>query len=199
MPYRRPVRPLKTHGSRGYHLLENVRADGKHIGVEAGVCLGVGAAGPPLQRLEIRPRHLRDLLAEAADGLCEAGEPSHHPLVYGVPFGRRVLHLIPFLFVRHQPLKGMEITRLVQLQGSIDWQSKDEFPDSVQPFLRKSGCAVCFSAGSFRAAEINRLTRRSISVEEYGELVVGVVQFDVRLFLCYDCLPPVSDRDLGFP
>ena len=57
----------------------------------------------------------------------------------------------------------MEITRLVQLQGSIDWQSKDEFPDSVQLFLRKSGCAVCFSAGSFRAAEINRLTRRSIS------------------------------------
>lgn len=58
----------------------------------------------------------------------------------------------------------MEITRLVQLQGSIDWQSKDEFPDSVQPPLREGGCAVCFSAGSFRAAEINRLTRRSISL-----------------------------------
>lgn len=58
----------------------------------------------------------------------------------------------------------MEITRLVQLQGSIGWQSKDEFPDSVQPFLRKSGCAVCFSAGSFRAEGMNSMIRRSISL-----------------------------------
>ena len=42
-------------------IVENVRTDRKHIGVEAGVCLGVGVAGPPLQRLEIRPRHLHDL------------------------------------------------------------------------------------------------------------------------------------------
>ena len=123
----------------------------------------------------------------------------------------------------------METARLVHFKITVDRQSKDKFPDSVQPFLREDGGAVCFFCGqppggrdeqSDASVDLvqDRLVQvhdvhaalpygvvlpayeHPVAVEEYGELVVGVsvVQFDACQFLCHNCLPPVSDRDLGF-
>ena len=97
----------------------------------------------------------------------------------------------------------MKAARLVHFQIPVDRQSKDEFPDSVQPFLRKGGGAVCFfyeqllgggneqpdalvdlaqaclvQVHDVHAALSYRIIflpyEHPVAVEEYGELVVGV-------------------------
>ena len=97
----------------------------------------------------------------------------------------------------------MIVTLLVHFQILVDRQREYEFPDSVQPLLRKDGGAVCFfrkqifSGGDKRSDPLvnfvqyclvqvhyvgtalsNRVLfladKNVIAVEEYGELIISV-------------------------
>ena len=125
-------------------LVKIVGGDRYHLTIKLGICLGIGCAVPPLQRLKVVFCHRGNLVLKHTDPVCEVRQALQKLLIHGIAFCAGRLDLHPFILIRQKVLQSMIAARFIHLQIPVDRQSKYHIPDSVQLLLCGSYGAVCF-------------------------------------------------------